>query len=1685
MDITEFKKSKEVTERANRQYLDLVSFSKGEKKSATSLPVGQKSIAIPKSVARLGIFLMNGNEELRTKPNYGNPNYWSYNQDIEYGDPRLEYFIKNYNVDKLWDGENYSLLEFFFGEEIAPLVKKAWDLIPGLYYQRGYYRRSFRGPGLSTISTLNRLNYIIDLISDHRFRLSIEEYIIYDNELSYQNHSSLLWAIAINNGNEKIFNLLSDIIYNRHPQGKVSRGIIKAMLLSNRQDGWKAVEDLLLSAQRQEGLRQEILESLDETSVGAMKYMLKVIIDNKLSRFSSVVRAIDVWAGFGWEAEKESTVKRFLELASKYLENPALIEEGIKSSDNAEIYMSLWAQGVFDIEKCFPILEKLYHSGNMNKRTIVLFFVKQTQLTELMLKFGVQALEDESLQVLFWSLLLISEYNFKNGKFNIDREGKQLYSKILGRIKEIPKDGKLFEGKVFSWTKFTLTQAMAYSILINLTREGNKSDIDRIVPLFESMDLPQRESLTRLVLPGYYGYSQKETIEKPLKSWERDFALLAIKDRGEYVRSSAIRALQNAEVADDELTIFEEMLSRKNSELRKSLIKLILNKKEKQVNASATRLLESKNPEQRLAGLDILNQLKLGNPGKWVDEQAKKFAENSKISPKEQILLDNIIGKRTEIMMFTAENGYGLFVPSNYLPVVKPVAPKDGIYINLTKKNPYGLSLPADKVNQAISQLHELIIRNKNYEYETENWNNAVEKVLLGNSFGPIKRAEEDMTDSEKFNNYPLAELWKDWFVKSGLTACDLFLINLNTKSDNFSYGENDDEKSLFPDTRKFLVKLIFVPKIPKIGEYHWQNPIPKILSNLGLIFPFAGKIAFLEGLSKTIFSNIHSKDINRVAKSSTSWTTYYYTWRSIDILKSVYNPYSAASDKMTDVEFTNYWNLEKWSNYSIPDDFPDKDTEIASLQDYSRAFVLKLITYDELVQRVMKPDSIRALTEKIIGKNQFDYLLKFPFLKEILELCRNRILDIELSRGDSSTIVTNLAQNLQQIYGTSNFVKLMVALGKDTLHRGYIYSWGNHEYNKKEILSTLLKRCLPLETDTASDFNKLVKEAEIPDQRLIEAAMYGTQWLKFVANLLNMKGMESATWWLHAHTNVTHNAETETEIGRFSPVEMKDFQDGAVDIEWFNDAYKMVGKSNWKLLYDAAKYISDGTGHSRAKLYADIILENIDIKEVTKRISDKRNQDYVRVYGIIPLNKKNRDADLLNRYQFLQKFKKESKQFGSQRQASESLAVKIGMENLARTAGFSDPLRLSWAMETEEAQKILQSAKRLVFDDIEVFLSVDNQGKASIECTKNGKELKSIPSKLNKEKDLEELKEYCKVLKDQHSRTRKSLEEAMVNGEKFSIKELNNLMQHPVVKPMLQNLVLKSNNHLGFYTNGKIRSVSGVEMPMEKEVFIAHCTDLHEDGSWAGYQEYCFENEVVQPFKQIFRELYIPTEDELNEVAISRRYAGHQVQPKKTVALLKSRAWTVDYEEGLQKVFHKYGFIAKMYAMADWFSPADVESPTLETVEFIDRKTYKNIAFEKIDKRIFSEVMRDIDLVVSVAHVGDVDPEASHSSIEMRGVLVRETARLFKLNNVEVKSSHVLINGTLANYSVHLGSAVCHKTPAIYLSILPVHSQHRGRLFLPFLDDDPKSAEIMSKVLLLAKDNEIQDPTILRQIKS
>ena len=501
-------------------------------------------------------------------------------------------------------------------------------------------------------------------------------------------------------------------------------------------------------------------------------------------------------------------------------------------------------------------------------------------------------------------------------------------------------------------------------------------------------------------------------------------------------------------------------------------------------------------------------------------------------------------------------------------------------------------------------------------------------------------------------------------------------------------------------------------------------------------------------------------------------------------------------------------------------------------------------------------------------------------------------------------------------------------------------------------------------------------------------------------------------------------------------------------------------------------------------------MLGRLTTDQLMERIRAKRHQDSVRALGLVPLKKqKDTRGELLIRYEIMQEFLRTGKKFGSQRQVSERLAVSIGMQNLARSAGYADPQRLEWAMEMEAVSDLASGPVSVSVDEYQVVLSINDLGEPILETTRQGKPVKSIPSSYRKNEAISGLLERKTKLDRQAGRMRLSLELAMCRGDEFEMAELSGLFHHPMLKVMIEQLVFVSPHGLG-YPAGSGKALvrhDGVEIPLGRtdRLRIAHPLDLLESREWYLWQRECFFNERIQPFKQIFRELYIPTTAEREEANLSRRYAGHQVNPRQAMALFGRRGWVIDQGEGVQKTFHAEGISARVGFLQAMFTPAEVEDATMEAVIFTKRGEWTVLPLDAIPPRIFSEVMRDLDLVVSVAHSGGVDPEFSASSIEARTALIRETCTLLKLGNVQVSGRHVLINGRLSNYNVNLGSGVVHKQPGGAICIIPVHSQHRGRIFLPFIDDDPKTAEIVSKVILLAKDDQIKDPTILEQILS
>ena len=1595
---------------------------------------------------------------------------------------------------KLWENkEGQALALLLFGKEIAPYVQRVWDSLLAYPYQRWWGRRPFRSknPADYTEVQLSKMCTLHHYYSSGVGVLPIAEqfqYVVY-NEYNVE----AFFALLLDEKPDAYYELFKDIFSSEHEIGGVCPVLIKAALITQDTRYRTLVEQLLLAAQLQEGLRQMILESLDETSLASLQHFIGVILGHNLTRFSSVVRAVDVWFGFGWEAPQQSVIKRTLELSQTFLSDRVAAEKAVNSKDNIERYVSLWAVGVRSVQQALDLAVKAIQDPQTSHegRIVTLYFVQQTQITYTDIATYAEAHFGEAADLDYWLL-----QNLPKGS-----PSPALFDRMQAVAKTLPKEGKHFEGVGFRWLSFTLKPQDIYHFLIG---EANEAQQERLAAELSEIPVEVRQNLLQNVYPvlgrGRYYYDREAEKKKkpekyPADSWQRALVRTALNDKAAMVAGIAFDIFKKIPLVHEDILAIEQVLSRKNKEQRKESVALLIKQPESVLKDSTSRLIVSKSADQRLAALEILSVLQEEQRlTDYVTEQVEAY-RGRKLTKNEQVLMDKLAynSDETAEQRYDLSNGFGVIDFDRLTPFVLP-QPQFDKERKEKKGFLFDKIVRVEKVREALNDLLVIWRKHKDYEYQYEGYQGATITTLLGKEIRRQHQEQEGETPMDRLNDLPLAKLWKDWHQKHQLNEIEYeYAIRY---CENIFY-ENEIPKQL----KSYLVGYYPDFKVTfqgNVGGNYYESEARRLEDLLAPISEaYAEDRAFLASFKLSVFEDALATypPEKRKVKIERDYDDMDWTEVIDEFVISMNQGENGDIDYYTPEQRLKLWqllyyvyaqkqtkdDLTIYNPQEVLTDLRAKVRESERLPGVNGGLAgLTLTLYqkgqlsaDDLLFFCLLEDDLFTVAQG--GENYFYRRLpealktSLTFPDTQLELLKTRMLQVELQRGDLPTDASIYIRYLQEIEGMHYFFEALERMGKEPFAKGYYY--GN-DLTKRRTFSHILEVSQPSATDTFAAFKAHLDKIKITDKRLVEAACYVLHWADWIGDYLQIKDFKEAIWWFIAHTTDYMDAEKETIVSQYSTVPRDDFQRGAIDVDWYHRVHKAVGKEGWKLIQESAKYLSDGMGYRRVKLYSAVLTGEIKLDEVIQKITEKRDKDYVMALGLVPINKKKEEEDLVRRYNLLQTFLKESKQFGQQRQESEKNAVEIGLDNLSRNAGYEDSIRFSWAMEAKATQQIMEKAT-LTLDDTTIKLVVDEQGKAELEVTKGDKTLKSIPDKYKKNKEVEALKDNKTYLTKQYSRTRLSLEQAMLSQTLFTAAELGKILEHPVVKAMLSKLVLfnPETQASGFWQDGKLLSAEGTLTPLKAtdKLLIAHPSHLFYAVQWDLYQKYLFDKEIKQPFKQVFRELYIPTKDELETSNRSERYQGHQVQPQKTVALLRGRGWTVNYEEGLQKVYHKEGFRATIYAAADWYTPSDVEAPTLEYVVFYNLKDGKEVPMKEINPVIFSEVMRDVDLVVSVAHVGGVDPEASHSTMQMRGALARESARLFKLQNVEVKERHILVKNEHGDYSLHLGSGMISRG-GLQINVVAVQSQHRGRVFLPFVDDDPKTAEIISKMKLLSE---------------
>ena len=1639
------------------------------------------------------------------------------------------------------------MTEGFITQEHWAELLCALDRMTEIPYSTGWERRSYRSADYSLyafpIAELIRA-FSMDFMMQYPVVKLLTNDVpeeVRSSAASPYNHPLMTVTaritLALDANDEAVERAIRDMIEG-DAQPNYMREVILGVLRSHRRDMHELIGKLLLAARLQEGLRQAICESADMGTVEALMTLVDVIDANNLIRFSSVKRAVGVWMGLLTDEcrDLERVSDKSISLISRCLKDEDFTEACLRGEDSMGIHVALWALGVREAREALQRASELALNGTHHQRLTAGYFLGTLNMTKAVMRLSVEVLlahldERDTVAMYLPNVLpypLSYTRKLADGEIILQviftsREQALQFRTALMSIRSGLKKNFVFEPCVFPWNKALLKKAdvSARLCVLDLLLDDDAL-IDESLAFFTDCDVYSRDSLLT------DGYGRMRTPK------QRKMVLSSICDKSEYSRRAASKIVDKMPLTENDYAEIEKLLRYKYADVRPKMVGWLMKQGDDALLGSITRLLsDRKSEERRVAALDIMQQIAAqGDRPALLEKCRPLLADYETTSAKEKPMLDSLLA---QLNAHPADKEAPLYTDADkYQPVLVTNAASDEAIRVYMRYFPE--SKLAEQLNGTLGGAQENQETFARAKADLQNFAACYEAHKLD----PYKQQNGNDELLCNWRYYPnwvdgrivLPEAWEGWYAEQLNDPARLLRMTIvcaaHSKPElndviEEAFGAGYPQKVLTDVDDRTIMNLRAVC-VDLVKKHVPAADLGNIAAALLLWLVQRVKDDQLIHKNRETFDG-HVCLRSFLFQRQFALLTYFVD-EAPDALLPVLLPVKMLLEKrLTQYCVTHYDDPQdpnrlhlalvqaKYINDSMT---IEKGRVLPDVPFMLRAAYAGLISrqgvYAWLLESKMVTAPFEPLTmltdvylsgsQQYTSRNSYlshlsfrirkwvmQYLNKeqpeteedfarLRFVYKLTEPLVRRIIDTEIKRGDTETPLSKHVENIYRIRGAKDFIAILSAMGKDKLVRG----WFLHGKSRQENLSILISVCVPDKNDTAEELRALAKQYSISDKRLIEAALYSPEWIELAGGALNLPGFRSAAYYFIAHMNEELNAVSMARIARFTPLSADDLQCGAFDIDWFRSAYAEVGAETFDLIYDAAKYITNGAAHARARKYADAVLGRLDLDATKVEIIQKRNKDLLMAYALIPLSG---EDDLQARYLYIHQFLQESRSFGAQRSASEKTAAEMALTNLARNAGYADRMRLTLRMETRLTQENQALFAPQEVQDIVVYLTVDDQGVTKIVCEKGGKALKSIPAKYKKDAYVLQLADMKKQLVEQQRRAKRMLEEAMESSTVFTAGEIAELMGNPVIAPMLRKLVFKAGDRFGLLDGLTLTELSGESTALDgaAEVILAHPYHLYQRKQWVAWQQKLYSDQIVQPIRQIFRELYIKTPDELGHTE-SLRYAGNQIQPARTLACLKTRRWVADVESGLQKVYYKENIVATIGAMADWFTPADIEAPTLEWVAFLDRKTGQQLKIDDVPDILFSEVMRDVDLAVSVAHAGGIDPEASHSTIEMRTALLTFTLPLFRLTNVEIRGSHAIIHGSLADYSVHLGSGVVHQIGGTMLSVLPVHSQHRGKLFLPCADDDPKTAEILSKVLLFAEDEKIKDPSILEQIQ-
>ncbi|WP_369036787.1 DUF4132 domain-containing protein [Streptomyces adonidis] len=401
------------------------------------------------------------------------------------------------------------------------------------------------------------------------------------------------------------------------------------------------------------------------------------------------------------------------------------------------------------------------------------------------------------------------------------------------------------------------------------------------------------------------------------------------------------------------------------------------------------------------------------------------------------------------------------------------------------------------------------------------------------------------------------------------------------------------------------------------------------------------------------------------------------------------------------------------------------------------------------------------------------------------------------------------------------------------------------------------------------------------------------------------------------------------------------------------------------------------------------------------------------------------------------------------------------------------------------------------------------------------GKPTRTVPASVRRDHadDLKDLKAAAKDIDKMLTAQSERLDRQFLARRTWSYETWRErYLDHPLVGTLARRLLWTVDGTPTGFAEGDLRTLTDTPVTTGTEVTLWHPVD-RDPAEVMAWRDWLEHHEITQPFKQAHRELYLLTDAERTTSTYSNRFAAHVVRQHQFNSLAAIRGWRhklrLCFDDDAPPAIRElpeWGLRAEFWIAGDG---EEYDVDTTESGTYLRLRTDQvrfyplgapadPLPLTTIPPLVLSEVLRDIDLFVGVASIGN-DPtwqdggpdgrfreywtsygfgDLTQSAQTRRTLLERLIPRLAIADRCTLEGRFLHVRGERHTYRIHLGSGNILMSPGDrYLCIVPkTNPEPHQHGYLPF-EGDRMLAVILSKAMLLADDARITDQSILSQL--